>query len=337
MKIYNDGSVTAASIRSMLHSILQFGKPILPNPEKNQLPAGIGRAVPSQRTGHLAMLLFAVLIAGSFSIGRTAVQHVGPGALTVMRFILGSALMGTAAALSLRRWPRLPAAPWRFLLLGALMGFYFIAMFEALKITDPVSTGAVFTLMPLMSAGFGWLFLKQAPRPFVLACLIVAGAGAVWVIFDGDVEALQAFAVGKGEVIFFFGCVAHAAYSPLVRLLNRGEPVAEFTFYTLAGSLIAVSLYGARETLATDWASMPAIVWIAVGYLSVFTTGITFFLLQFSSMRLPAAKVMAYGYLTPVFIILIEGFAGHGWASFSVVAGALVIVAALAALVAARD
>ncbi len=151
MKIYNDGSVTAAGIRSMLHSILQFGKPILPNPEKNQLPAGIGRAVPSQRTGHLAMLLFAVLIAGSFSIGRTAVQHVGPGALTVMRFILGSALMGTAAALSLRRWPRLPAAPWRFLLLGALMGFYFITMFEALKITDPVSTGAVFTLMPLMN------------------------------------------------------------------------------------------------------------------------------------------------------------------------------------------
>ena len=42
-------------------------------------------------------------------------------------------------------------------ILGGLLAGYFILMFEALRLTDPVSTGAVFTLTPIMSAGFGWL------------------------------------------------------------------------------------------------------------------------------------------------------------------------------------
>jgi drug/metabolite transporter (DMT)-like permease len=46
-------------------------------------------------------------------------------------------------------------------------------------------------------------------------------------------------------------------------------------------------------------------------------------------MRLPASKVMAYGYLTPSFIILWEGLLGHGWPSASTLAGVAVTVAAM--------
>ena len=45
------------------------------------------------------------------------------------------------------------------------MAAYFVLMFEALAITDPVSTGAVFTLTPLMSAIFGYLLMRQITTP----------------------------------------------------------------------------------------------------------------------------------------------------------------------------
>ena len=288
--------------------------------------------------GHLAMFAFAALVAASYSIGALAAPLVAPAALNAMRFVIGTAIM--AAALFALLGPRgfaFPRASWRFLVLGALMAVFMLTMFTALQFTGPVSTGAVFTLMPLMSAGFGWLFLGQVPRPAVIASLLLAGAGAVWVIFRGDLAALLAFDIGRGEAIFLVGCIAHAAYAPLVPRLNRGEPILGFTFYTLAATLLCVAVWGIGDIAATDWTALPAIVWLAVAYLAVFTTAGTFFLLQFASMRLPASKVMAYTYLTPSFIILYEGLAGRGWAGPSVAAGALVTVLGLVLLVASPD
>ncbi|MFT6657678.1 hypothetical protein [Maritalea sp.] len=46
---------------------------------------------------------------------------------------------------------------------------------------------------------------------------------------------------------------------------------------------------------------------------------------------------MSYGYLTPSFIILIEGFSGRGWVNPSVAFGALVTVIALLVLAFAKE
>lgn len=287
--------------------------------------------------GHLAMLLFAGLVAGSFSFGALAAPHIGPAAVNILRFVLGALVMGAAAFVLLKGRMPPPVAPWRYAVLGGLMAVFFITMFVALRITDPVSTGAVFTLMPLMAAGFGYLFLSQVPRGIVVASLVLAAIGAVWVIFDGSVDAILAFRIGTGELIFLFGAACHAAYVPLVRRFNRGEPVVVFTFWTLVATGLWIAVYGAREIVTTDWTALPVVVWLAILYLCIFTTAGTFFLVQFATMRLPASKVMAYNYLTPTIIIFYEGLLGHGWANLSVVAGALVTMLGLAVMALAPD
>jgi drug/metabolite transporter (DMT)-like permease len=287
--------------------------------------------------GHAAALLFSVLIAGSFSIGHLAAPHIGAAALSALRFAIAFTLMFGLLLVLRGGQVSPPSRPWRYAILGGLMGIYFVTMFVALKITAPVTTGAMFTLIPLMSAGFGLLLLGQRTGPLVLASLVIAAAGALWVIFRADLGALASLAIGRGEAIFFFGCAAHAAYAPLVRRLNRGEKVLEFTTWTILGSLAVVGLYAMPELVSTDFGNLPPIVWAAVLYLSVITTAGTFFLIQFASMRLPASKVLAYGYLTPSFIILIEGLIGHGWASPLVMAGAAVTACALVVMALGPD
>lgn len=287
--------------------------------------------------GHLAMLAFAALVAGSFSFGAMAAPHLGPAALNAARFALGVALMGVATTMMLRRPIPRPTSAWRYLILGALMALFFITMFVALRLTTPVSAGAVFTLMPLLSAFFGYLFLRQVPRGMVLPSLVLAGLGAIWVIFGGDWDAIRRFDVGTGEIIFFVGVAGHAAYAPLVRLFNRGEPVMVFTFWTLFATGLLIAIYGVQQILATDWTALPPVVWGAIVYLAIFTTSGTFFLLQFAALRLPAAKVLAYNYLTPTIIILYEGLLGHGWASLPVMAGAAVTILGLVVLAFSPD
>lgn len=287
--------------------------------------------------GHGAMLLYAALVAGSFSYGALAAPHIGASSLTAMRFLLAAILMMMAMIALSGRVPAFPKGVWRYALLGSLMGVFFILMFVALRITDPVSTSAVFTLIPLMSAVFGYFLLRQVSRPVVVISLIIAAIGALWVIFRGDPARAMAFDVGRGEMIFFVGCVCQAAYGPLVRLLNRGEGVLEFTCWTLVAATVCVTLYASPELLETDWRALPAVVWYCLAYLAVFATAISFFLLQYASMRLPAGKVFAYGYLIPSFVIILEGLLGHGWASPFVAIGALITVIGLVVLVYAPD
>lgn len=265
---------------------------------------------PSQR-GHLAMLAFSALVAGSFSLGALAAPHVDPAALSAVRFLLAGGLVG-AAALATTGLPRSTwVAPWRYLVLGGLLAGYFVLMFQGLKTAAPVPTAAVFTLTPVMAAGFGWLFLRQRLTGRMALALAIGAAGALWVIFRADLGALLALEIGRGEVVYFWGCVAHAAYTPLVRKLNRGEAPVAFTFGMMLAGTLMLTVWAWPAIRATDWAALPGIVWVTLVYVAVAASAVTFVLLQYATLRLPAAKVMAYTYLVPSWVILWE-IALHG-------------------------
>ena len=50
----------------------------------------------NSRHGHAAMLLFAFLVAGSFSLGGRIANMVDPTVLTLVRFILAAGVLGAS-------------------------------------------------------------------------------------------------------------------------------------------------------------------------------------------------------------------------------------------------
>ncbi|MDE3027855.1 MAG: DMT family transporter [Paracoccaceae bacterium] len=282
-----------------------------------------------QARGHLAMLLFSALVGGSFSLGSMAANLIAPAALNAARFAIAAVVIG-GAALMTTGLPRSAArAPWRYLVLGGLFAGYFVLMFYGLKTAAPVSAAAVFTLTPLMAAGFGWLVLRQITTGRMALALTTGAVGALWVIFRGDLAAMAAFHVGRGEAIYFVGCFAHALYTPMVRKLNRGEPPVVFTFGMLLAGLVILTVVGWGDIRATDWLHLPGIVWIALFYLAIVASAATFVLLQFATLVLPSAKVMAYTYLVPTWVILWQVALGHGTPPLVVGLGIALTVMAL--------
>ena len=263
--------------------------------------------------GHAAMLLFSALVAGSFSLGARAANLIDPAAITAARFVIAAALI---AAFAFAAGPGVPRtafrAPWRYLLLGGVFASYFVLMFQGLKTAAPVSASAVFTLTPLMAAGFGWLLMRQRLTGRMAAALALGGAGALWVIFRGDPAAMARLEFGRGEGIYLAGCVAHALYTPLVRRLNRGESPVVFSLGTLLAGAGVLILWGWGPIWATDWTALPGIVWITLLYVAILASAVTFVLVQYATLRLPAAKVMSYTYLTPVWVIVLEAAMGQG-------------------------
>ena len=279
--------------------------------------------------GHLAMLLFSALVAGSFSLGSVMAHEIDPAAFTAVRFWLAAVFVGTLAYLRGGLGRQNFVAPWRYAVLGGLFGIYFVLMFEGLKSAPPVSAAAVFTLVPLMSAGFALVLLSQVLTGRMAAALTIGGIGALWVIFRADLAAFLQFDVGRGEMIYFLGCVSHALYTPMVRRLNRGETAVTFSFGTSVAGGVLLSLYAWPTLVAVEWGALPAIVWITLFYTAFFATAVTVVLVQFASLRLPSAKVMAYTYLVPSWVILWEIVMGNGVPPVLVLVGVALTVLAL--------
>ena len=284
---------------------------------------------PERLRGHAAMLVFSALVAGSFSLGVRAANLIDPAAISAARLVLAAGVL-VGVALARGALPaRTFAAPWRYLVVGGLYASYFVLMFHGLKTAPAVSASAVFTLTPAMSALFGWWLMRQrSDAPTVLA-LVLGAAGAIWVIFRGDPAALLRLDIGRGEAIYLVGCAAHALYTPMLRFLNRGEPPLAFACGTLIGASAVLAVWAAPALAATEWAALPGIVWVTLAYLALAATAATTVLVQFAAMRLPAARVMAYTYLTPVWVIALEALVGAGLPGWAVLPGVLAIVAAL--------
>lgn len=282
------------------------------------------------------MLIVSALVAGSFSLGAMAAPHMAPLALTTVRFVLAAGVLWVFLLIKGENVLRAAyRSAWRYIVLGGLFSFYFVLMFEGLKTAAPVSAAAVYATTPLVTAGFGWLLLGQRPTGRMAVAVTVAALGAVWVIFRADIAALLAFQLGRGEAIYFAGCVAHSLYIPLIRILNRGESALVFTLGTVIGAILGLIPASLPSLAATDWAALPAIVWITIVYTAVFATAASFALTQFASLRIPAANVMAYTYLVPVWVIAWEFMLGAEWPPAMILPGIALIVFALIAMLGA--
>ena len=182
--------------------------------------------------GHLAMLAFSFLVAGSFVLGGEIANDIAPGLLNTMRFVIASIVIGAAtlATGGMRRAHF--RAPWRFVLLGAIFSFYFVTMFEGLKTASPISTAAVFTLTPLMAAGFGWLLLRERVDAHTWAAMGTAVVGIT--VMGSSWDLSNAIGLGTAACI----PLMLGIYTVLLRSSQDRDPRGPVIFAALIGILI---------------------------------------------------------------------------------------------------
>ena len=280
-------------------------------------------------TAHLAMLVFAAFVSGSFTVGEAITFGLDPALVTFFRFGLGSVILAVVVAARGHWHAPAPRDIARYILLSLPTVIFFILMFEALRHTSAVNTSAIFTLLPALTALVAMPLLGQSLTAFQWLAMGIGAAGAAWIVFGGSIAHFLAFRLGPGELIHLAGTFAYAFYAPLVRKLHRGEPMPLYTFNILAASTVVTGLYVLISGRNGDLAAAAPKVWLGIAYLAVFSTAATFFLSQYASLRLPSGKVMAYTYLIPAIVLIINTALGKGLPSLSVVAGALVVASAM--------
>ncbi|WP_459944016.1 DMT family transporter [Desulfocastanea catecholica] len=285
---------------------------------------------------HLLMVISATLVSTSFTVGAAIAAELNPAVLTLVRFTLAACIFG----------------PWvhfryglgfsfslffRCALISGCLVIFFCCMFLSLRYTSALNTSVIFALVPSISGGYALLFLRERLRKEQLLALACGVIGVVWVIFRGDLSQFFAMQWNKGDMIFLGGCFAMGLYTPLVKLLYRGESMAIMTFWVLVTGSLWLLLFAGSELPTVAWSTVPLFVWGGIAYLAVFTTIVTFFLTQYAVPYLGSTRVMAYSYLYPGLVLVIDLVLGHGLPPARVIPGVLVVLVAMVVLQNTRE
>ena len=282
-----------------------------PGPEQATNAEGrvvISDAAPRVKRAHLGMLLWALIVGVSFPVVGMMTEGLPPLTLTAIRFAIAC----------LAVWPlirrlddRVPSL--RGLALYAVMGLclagFFGTMFWAAHRATALSMAALYVSVPLLAYGMGRGIGVEPRAGRLLGILIIGAVGALalaWAESGGRTDAL---AFGIGEAGFFAGCVASALYPVLSKWglernwLSRRAELR--TFWSLAAGSILIGTVALAVEQPSALAALTATDAMILAYLGVFSSGVTFWLLQHATSVLTPGAVTAYSYLTPFVSMLL--------------------------------
>ena len=281
---------------------------------------------------HCLMLMASVIVSSSFTVGAAITHGLEPSVLLLVRYVV--AVLCLAPVLLYNHGLAMPTARQLggYSLISASTVGFFWCMFEALRYTDALNTSVIFTLVPGISGIYSAVFLKERLGSNRLWALFFGMAGALWVIFRGDLNRLLGLQVNYGDLLFLAGCFMMAAYTPLVKRLHQQESMVVMTFWVLAtgvGWLLILSFGGLGEV---NWQGVEIKVWAGIVYLAIFSTIITFYLTHIATLYLGPTRVMAYSYFYPAFVLAINWGFGKGLPPAIILPGVAIVTLATVVL-----
>ena len=251
----------------------------------------------------VAALVTVVLWASAFVGIRAAGEDLSPGALSLGRLAVGSALLGVFVLLQRGRLPGRRDWP-GIVVCGVLwFGLYNLALNEAEQRVDAGTAAMLVNVGPILIALLaGWLLKEGFPRALIAGCA-VAFAGVVVI---GLATSERGVAAGWGAVL----CVAAAAFyaGGVVAqkpLLSRASAL-HVTWLAATVGLVVCLPFAATLADEVGDADSSSIAWMV--YLGVFPTAIGFLTWAYALSRTTAGRMGATTYLVPPIAILI------GWA-----------------------
>ena len=277
---------------------------------------------------HLLLLFSTTLVSTSFIVAELITDTLDPIVLTLVRFILAGLFL--LPVISFRHGLSITiGALCRYAAISACLVLFFWAMFLSLRYTSPLNISVLFTLVPAISALYSAILNRERISVSLLLALIVGLMGAVWVIFGGDLQRFRELAWNRGDLIFFGGCLAMALYTPLVRRLHRKEPMEVMTFWVLVTGCFWL-LPGTVKILAhTSLTTIPPTTWLWIVYLALFSTVISFYCTQYATRIIGPTRTIAYSYLYPLLVVVLNYILGRGWPAAQVIPGIFLTLAAM--------
>ncbi|WP_321315310.1 DMT family transporter [Halarcobacter sp.] len=274
---------------------------------------------------HLLVFVATFLIALSFIVSGKLSGVIDPISLTLCRFVIAVIVLAPFILLKTKFRINVKKSFSKGLKISLFYSLYFILLFKALEDTTALNTATLFTLVPLLTAIISIFAFKQKLSIKKIFVYIIGIFGTSIVIFNGDLQLFIEFSLNKGDTLFFIAIISMALYSISVKYFSTNDDIPlVLTFTTLLGGIFWMTLTLLFLDIPLEWDKLKGEYFYYILYLSIAATLFTVFLYQKATIIIGPNKVMAYVYINPVIVLIMNLFYDKEISNIYVVLGCLI-------------
>lgn len=250
-------------------------------------------------TVHLVMAVVQAIFASLPIAAKFVLPYVDPAGIVFFR-VTGSAL-AFGLFVQLRRAPRVSkrkdlAAMAGLAVIGVVLNQ--LLFLEGVKRTTAINANVLITAVPVFTLAIALVLRREQATLLKIAGILVAAAGAVYLIGPDRVSLDPGGTAGAALIAL--NTLLYAGYLVLSKgLLHRYPPITVVTYVFLFGSVIVMPL-GLGTLRAVDWTLLPLRAGVALGYIIVFPSILTYFLSVWALQRTASSQVAMWVYIQPV-------------------------------------
>ncbi|MCM1347918.1 MAG: DMT family transporter [Firmicutes bacterium] len=283
-------------------------------------------AYPTKKQGHLALLLANVAWGVMSPISKSVLLQgqITPLALSAIR-IGGSALLFLALSLilpaSVAPRERIDRSDWGKLLLASILmisanqGLFILGI----GFTNPIDSAVMSSTTPMLTMLLAAMVLGFPVTRAKLGGVVIGLAGVIMLVGGNESGEATPNPV-LGDCLCLAAQICAAVY--YVWLAGLTKKYAPFTLMKWMFFLSAVTYVPccAPELVNVPWSAIGADTWLALGFIIVFATCLSYLALPFSQRVLKPTVVSVYNYLQPVLAAIMAvllGVGEFGWLKFA--------------------
>lgn len=265
----------------------------------------------------------------SYPVMRIALDHIDPwGSRCVVMTLAGLFLLGQARLFG--QSLRVPRDHWRDLTITAVvnMSVFQIGMTYGVLLLSPGRTALLIYTMPIWTAIFATLMLKERPAPRHLAAL---GLGLLGIVVLMSQDLSQLADAPAGAALTLMAALAFGLGTILLKRRIWRVDVGVLAGWQLLVGVVPLTAIWLLTDYSTDWRAVPLEGWLAVAFLA-FISNAAAYLAWFRVVAALPATVSGIGTLAvPVIglgssaVVVGEAVGAHELAALACIGSALVI------------
>ncbi|RXK14517.1 EamA family transporter [Halarcobacter mediterraneus] len=272
------------------------------------------------------LILFATFISGgSFLVSQKLSGLINPISINLLRFLIATLTLLPFIFLKKEYRVKLISTFKRAFIISFFYTSFLIGMFISLEYTTALNTGAIFTLVPLLTALLSMMFFKQKIPKKQYIVYFLGIIGTCIVVFKASLQLFLSLTLNKGDTYFFISILFIAMYSICAKYFYKeDDELFVLVFLTLVGGCIWMSFALIIFNVPLQWDRISSDDFVSLGYISIPATLVTAYLYQKCTVILGPKKIMAYTYLTPASIAILMFIVSSQVLSYWVIMGILI-------------
>jgi len=255
---------------------------------------------------HIALFIVALLYGGNFSVAKLVLDdnYIQPLGFIVMRALTGLMLFWIVHLAFVQE--KVEKKDFPLIILCALFGVAINQMFffVGLKYTTPINASLIMTTTPILVLLTSALIIKEKVTLKKMIGIAFGAVGAIILITFGKALSFQQNQL-FGDLMILINAVSYGVYLVIVKkLMNRYHPITVVKWVFTFGFFM-VFPFGIGDLKIVQWADFDQIIWMAITYVLIGVTFLTYLLNAFALKVVNPSVVSIYIYLQPLFATFI--------------------------------